>query len=262
MLSARNQLYFYADQPVVILVEPQLGENIGMVARAMSNFSLSRLRLVNPRDGWPNERARVTASKGGSIIDNVCVFTSLEEAIADLNFVYATTARNRDSFKPVDSPEKAAFALKMRILSHQAVGLVFGRECSGLTNKELTLVDEIITFPVNSSSSSLNISQAVLLMAWEFMKINLKNVSEKNILKYNNKPATKDELFNLFMHLEHALEVRGYFYPVEKKEKMIDNLRAVLMRPGFTHEELTVLRGVISSLDRFSENFPRGDRRL
>ncbi|TIP53657.1 MAG: RNA methyltransferase [Mesorhizobium sp.] len=178
--------------PAIILVEPQLGENIGMVARAMANFGLSELRLVNPRDGWPSEKARAAASRADHVIDATRVFDDLASAVADLNFVFATTARERDGFKPVRGPVEAGRALRARVEAGQRTGILFGRERFGLYN-------------------------------------------------------------------ENALEARGYFRPEEKKPKMVDNLRAVLTRAGFAEPELKVLRGIISSLDRFSPAMPRGD---
>src|SRR4051812_19085000 len=156
--------------PAIILVEPQLGENIGMVARAMANFGLADLRLVSPRDGWPSDKARAAASKADHVIDAATVYATVEEALTDLNFVYATTARMRDGFKPVRSPIVAAQTLKQRYDRGEKVGILFGREKAGLSNEDVALADEIVTFPVNPAFASLNIAQAVLLMSYEWMK--------------------------------------------------------------------------------------------
>lgn len=247
-----------AEGPAVILVEPQLGENIGMVARAMANFGLSELRLVNPRDGWPNEKARAAASRADHVIDGVTVHETLAEAIADLNFVYATTARERDGFKPVRGPVEAGRNLRQRFLAGQATGILFGRERWGLTNEEVGLADEIVTFPVNPAFASLNIAQAVLLMSYEWMKSGLEDETATPFSGPEMRPATKAEMQGLFDHVEEALEARGYFRPADKKPKMVDNLRAVLSRQGFYEPEIRVLRGVVSSLDRFSRDRPRG----
>ena len=193
-----------------------------MVARAMANFGLSELRLVNPRDGWPSEKARAAASKADHVIDAVRVFDDLPAAIADLNFVFATTARARDGFKKVG------------------------------------MADEIVTFPVDPGFASLNIAQAVLLMSYEWMKSGLEDETRTNFSGPDMPPATKAELFGLFSHLEAALETRGYFRPAQKKPKMVDNLRSVLTRAGFAAPELRVLRGVIASLDYFTPKEPRG----
>lgn len=245
--------------PVIILVEPQLGENIGMVARAMANFGLSELRLVNPRDGWPSEKARSAASKADHVIDGVIVFETLEQAVSDLNFVYATTARERYGFKPVRSPVVAASTLRQRFTAGEKTGILFGRERWGLSNEEVALADEIVTFPVNPAFASLNIAQAVLLMSYEWMKSGMEDPGETSFEALEQRPATKDELFGLFDHLEEALDSRGYFHPAPKKPKMVDNLRAVLTRRAFTSQEIGVFRGVVSSLDRFSRRYRRGE---
>ncbi|TPJ42612.1 RNA methyltransferase [Mesorhizobium sp. B2-5-13] len=245
--------------PAIILVEPQLGENIGMIARAMANFGLSELRLVNPRDGWPSEKARAAASRADHVIDAVKVFDDLATALADLNFVFATTARQRDGFKSVRGPVEAGRMLRARYEMGQRTGILFGRERFGLYNDEVGLADEIVTFPVDPDFSSLNIAQAALLMSYEWMKSGLEDETRTNFAGPEMKPASKEELHGLFAYLEGALEARGYFRPAPKKPKMVDNLRAVLTRAGFAEPELKVLRGIISSLDRFSPAMPRGD---
>ena len=145
MSGTNSELELITGGPVIVLVEPQLGENIGMVARAMANFGLSELRLVNPRDGWPSEKARAAASKADHVIDGATVFDTLEEAISDLNFVYATTAREPNGFKPVRSPVVAAQTQKARHDAGQKVGVLYGREKSGLSNEEVALADEIVS---------------------------------------------------------------------------------------------------------------------
>lgn len=244
--------------PAIILVEPQLGENIGMVARAMANFGLSELRLVNPRDGWPSEKARAAASKADHVIDGVVVFDTLEQAVADLNYVFATTARERDGFKPVRGPEGANKVLRGRMVAGERTGILFGRERYGLSNEEVAMADEIVTFPVNPAFASLNIAQAVLLMSYEWMKSSLDAGEETPFSSPEPVPASKEHLNGMIGHLEAALDARGYFRPAAKKPKMLDNLRAVFTRPAFTLEEIKLLRGVISSLDYFSPKTPRG----
>ncbi len=258
MAGTNSERQLLAEGPVIILVEPQMGENIGMVARAMANFGLADLRLVNPRDGWPNEKAHAAASKADHVIEGTRVFDTLEAAVADLNFVYATTARERDGYKPVRSPVVAAQTLRAKFAGGEGTGILFGRERWGLTNEEVALADEIVTFPVNPAFASLNIAQAVLLMSYEWMKSGMEDLSEVPFQAIGQKPSTKDQLFGLFDQLEEALDARNYFHPPSKKPKMVDNLRAVLSRRAFTEQEISVLRGVISSLDRFSRNSPRG----
>lgn len=258
MSSSENSNVRSPAGPAIILVEPQLGENIGMVARAMANFGLSELRLVNPRDGWPSEKARAAASRADHVIDATQVFDDLASAVADLNFIFATTARERDGFKPVRGPVEAGRALRARTQAGQRTGILFGRERFGLYNDEVGLADEIVTFPVDPGFSSLNIAQAVLLMSYEWMKSGLEDETKTNFSSPEMQPATKEQLHGLFAHLETALEARGYFRPAPKKPKMVDNLRAVLTRAGFAEPELKVLRGVVASLDYFSPKEPRG----
>ncbi|RYC12256.1 RNA methyltransferase [Ciceribacter ferrooxidans] len=258
MAGTNSERELLAEGPAIILVEPQLGENIGMVARAMANFGLSELRLVNPRDGWPSEKARSAASKADHVIDATRVFETLEEAIADLNFVYATTARERYGFKPVRSPVVAAETLRQKFVVGERTGILFGRERFGLSNEEVALADEIVTFPVNPAFASLNIAQAVLLMSYEWMKSGMDDLTVTAFQPVEQRPATKEEVQGLFEHIEEALDARGYFRPPAKKPKMVDNLRAVLSRRAFTAQEISVFRGVISSLDRFPRLNPRG----
>jgi len=247
-----------AGGPAIILVEPQLGENIGMVARAMANFGLKDLRLVNPRDGWPNEKAIATASKADHVINATQVFDRLDHAIADLNFLFATTARQRDGFKEVRSPVEAGRDMRRRTVAGQKTGILFGRERFGLYNDEIALSDEIVTFPVDPAFASLNIAQAVLLMSYEWMKSGLEREEQTAFSGPEFPPAPKDQLLGLLKHLEQALDARGYFRPAPKKPKMVDNLYAVLTRPAFTEAEIKVLRGVVVSLDYYSPKEPRG----
>ncbi|WP_258045465.1 RNA methyltransferase [Mesorhizobium sp. NBSH29] len=244
--------------PAVILVEPQLGENIGMVARAMANFGMSKLRLVNPRDGWPNEKALASASNAHHVIDGAEVFATLGDAIVDLNFVMATTARQRDGFKPVFGPVAAAPLLRGRETGGEKTGILFGRERYGLSNEEVGMADAIVTFPVDPAYASLNIAQAVLLMSYEWMKSGMATETDTPFTGPVVTPAPKQQLLGLIGHLEEALEARGYFRPAPKKPKMVDSLRAVLTRAGFSIAEIKVLRGVVSSLDYFSPKSPRG----
>ena len=244
--------------PAIILVEPQLGENIGMVARAMANFGLGELRLVAPRDGWPSEKARAAASKADHVIDGVVVFDTLREAIADLNYVVATTARERDGFKTVLGPVEAGRKLRAYFGDGRKTGILFGRERFGLYNDEVALADEIVTFPVNPAFASLNIAQAVLLMSYEWMKSGLADETDTAFRGPDMPPAPREALLGLIDHLDGALSARGYFRPATKKPKMLDNLRAVLTRPGFSDAEIKVLRGVVASLDYFSPAEPRG----
>ena len=258
MAGTNSERELIAEGPAIILVHPQLGENIGMVARAMANFGLAELRLVNPRDGWPSETAISAASKADHVINAARVFSSLEEAVADLNFVYATTARDRYGYKEVRSPVVAANTLRQRFRAGEATGILFGRERTGLTNEEIALADELVTFPVNPAFASLNLAQAVLLMSYEWMKTGMGSLEETAFGALPQRPAKKDELQGLFDHMEEALDARGYFRPAAKKPKLIENLRSALTRPSFTGSEIQVLRGIVSCLDRFTREAPRG----
>ncbi|WP_412058345.1 RNA methyltransferase [Bartonella sp. DGB2] len=244
--------------PVIILVEPQLPENIGMAARAMANFGLVHLRLVNPRESFPNEKAIAAASKADHIIESCEVFSSLSAAVGDLSLLFATTARARYSYKPVKSPTEAARILRSHSKSAQKAGILFGRERWGLNNEELSLTDQIVTFPVNPAFASLNIAQAVLLMSYEWMKAGLAKEEDTAFRHPALAPADKADLYGLFDQLENALEARGYFRPPERKEIMLANLRAILVRPAFAASEIRLLRGVIASLEHFSPEVPRG----
>lgn len=257
MSGTNSERELIAEGPAIILVEPQLGENIGMVARAMANFGLAELRLVNPRDGWPSEKARSAASKADHVIDGTKVYETLEEAISDLNFVYATTARERYGFKPVRSPVFAAATLREKFKAGEKTGILFGRERWGLNNEEVALADEIVTFPVNPAFASLNIAQAVLLMSYDWMKSGMDDLEETRFQPIEQNPSTKEQVLGMFEHIEEALDARGYFHPPEKKPKMIDNLRAVLSRRAFSEQEISVFRGVINSLDRFQRQWPK-----
>jgi RNA methyltransferase, TrmH family, group 1 len=240
-----------AEGPAIILVEPQLGENVGMVARAMANFGLVDLRLVNPREGWPNEKAVSAASKADHVIAATRVFGTLEEAMADLAFAYATTARQRDDHKPVRGPVEAGQELRRRHRAGQRTGILFGRERIGLRNEEITRVDEIVTFPVNPAYASLNIAQAVLLMSYEWMKSGLDAPDETPFSGPGFDPAPKAALVSFLDSLEAALDQRGYFRSETKRQKATANLREVFTRPGFSASELDVLRGIVASLDAF-----------
>jgi tRNA/rRNA methyltransferase len=240
-----------ASQPAIILVEPQLGENIGTAARAMANFGLTELRIVKPRCGWPSERARAAASRADHVIDGVRIYESAEAAVADLHFVFATTARSREMPKPVSGPRAAAERIFAMAASGRRTGVMFGRERTGLTNEELSAADEILTLPVDPEFSSLNVAQAVLIIAYEW-RLRLIG-GEAAGLPFGNPagaPATKDELFRMFEHLEGALDATGFFRPPEKRPHMVEALRAMLHRAQFSEQEVRTLRGVITALEK------------
>lgn len=238
--------------PAVILCEPQLGENIGTAARAMANFGLWDLRLVNPRDGWPNERAIAAASRADHVIEQVRVFDTLEAAISDLSLVVATTARQRYLQKPVHGPEEANKRLVAHVSSGQGAGILFGRERWGLHNDEISLADALVTFPVEAAFASLNVAQAVLLMAYEWRQ----QADRGEVLPFTgglDAPAPREELLGLFGHLEETLDRTGFYKTDDKRPTMVNNLRAVFTRAGLSSQEIRTLRGVISSIDRKHE---------
>lgn len=229
-----------------MLVEPQLGENIGMVARAMANFGLNELRLVKPRDGWPSEKARAAASGADHVIDKARVYESLNDAIADLQFICATTARSRDMIKPVLGPSEAT--MQLRELQSQGIrcAILFGRERWGLENDEVALCDAIVTFPVNPDFASLNIAQAVLLMAYEWMKL----AGHAPRFGQTIAPANRADVDGLVAHVIASLDETSYFHPPEKRERMALAIASILTRPGFSLREVRTLRGVVAALER------------
>ncbi len=244
-------------KPAIILVEPQLGENIGTAARAMANFGLDALRIVNPRDGWPSEKARAAASRADHVIDAVKVYETAQEAVADLSFVYATTARPRGMSKPVLGPAEAA--AHAALLGRQATptGILFGRERWGLTNDEVALADEIVTLPVDPTFASLNIAQAVLILSYEWRKASIGDELPFSTTE-NAPPASKDDVLRLMAHLEGALDDVHYFRPPEKKPVMTRNLLNILQKARLSEQETRTLRGVVAAL----EHGPLTDREV
>lgn len=240
-----------AEGPAIILVEPQLGENVGTAARAMANFGLIDLRLVNPREGWPNEKARAAASGADHVIDRARVFVSVEAAIADLGFVFATTARHRELSKDVAGPRQAAARL-FEFGRTSPVGVLFGRERSGLTNDEVTLADEILTLPVNPEFSSLNIAQAVLVVAyeWRLAMVGGEAAGLPFARPGEDELAPKEQLLHLFEHLERALDATGFFRPRERRPHMVRAIRTMLHRARLTEQEVRTLRGVVAALEK------------
>jgi tRNA/rRNA methyltransferase len=256
----KSQEIEFRPGPAIILCEPQLGENIGTTARAMANFGLWDLRLVNPRDGWPNERAIAAASRADHVIDKVRVFDTVEAAIADLSMVHATTARRRDQQKEVLGPTDSARRMAGHIKSGAGAGLLFGRERWGLYNEEVALADAIVTLPVEPAFASLNIAQAALLMAYEWRR----QTAAGEALPFSgglDPVAPREELLGLFGHLEETLDRTGFFKTEDKRPGMVTNIRAIFTRAGLTSQEIRTLRGIISSIDRIHEQ-PRSNRPL
>ena len=250
MAGTDNRKELITEGPVIVLCEPQLGENIGMVARAMANFGLAELRLVNPRDGWPSDKARSAASNADHVIDAAKVYDRIEDAIDDLHFTYATTARHRDMLKTVRAPREAISTLMTKFKAGEKTGILFGRERWGLNNEEIALCDEIVTFPVNPAFASLNIAQAVLLMSYEWMNASMAEPEKAVFGAIDSEIASKQELIGLFDHLESALEDARYFHPPAKKERMRLNLRNTFTHANLRSPEIHALRGAIAALER------------
>jgi tRNA/rRNA methyltransferase len=231
-------------QPIIILVRPQLGENIGKAARAMLNFGLTELRLVAPRDGWPNPSAGPAAAGADVVLEQAKVFETLEEAIADCAHVYATTVRKRDQVKPVVSPEEAGHAI------HATEGrsaILFGAERSGLSSDDVAVARTIITVPINPDFGSLNLAQAVILVAYEWSK---GQALASPPLVDLDPPAPQEELDGMIAQLDELLEPAGYYYPPERAHVDKRSLRSILTKPGWSAQEVRTLRGVLRSLKR------------
>jgi len=242
--------------PVVVLVEPQLGENIGSVARAMANFGLSQLRLVKPVQGWPNERAKVMAAGADRVLDAAVLYDSLADAIGDCTFVVATTARVHDQSKPVVSAEAAAKEMAPRIAAGETAALVFGRERSGLENDEVGQADRILTLPVNPAFASLNLGQAVIIVAYEWFKLTGSGMPFATAER--SPPAQKEQLAAFFANLEKELEKVEFFRPAEKRGVMRVNLRNIFQRIAPTQQDVRTLHGVVNALTHGRKGSARG----
>jgi len=233
--------------PVVILVEPQLGENIGMAARAMGNFGLTRLRIVNPRDGWPNVHARRAASGADHILDHVELFETVEQAVADCTLLFATTARAHDQAKPVVAPEVAASEMTTAIAGGATVGILFGRERYGLQNEEVALADRIVTFPVNPGFASLNLAQAVLLVGYEWFKLATSGALPFAMPERSER-ASQHQMQAFFDNLVRELDKVEFLRPAEKRETMLVNLRNIFTRMEPTKQDMHTLHGVVMAI--------------
>ena len=233
--------------PVIILVEPQLGENIGMAARAMGNFALSRLRLVKPRDGWPNVAAQRAAAGADHIIDHVELFETVEAAVADIDLLLATTARAHDQAKPVLGPEAAARELVAHTGSGGKAGILFGRERWGLMNDEVARANRIVTFPVNPGFASLNLAQAVLLMGYEWFKLSTAGALPFERPERSPK-ASQHQIDAFFENLIRELDRVEFLRPAEKRDTMLVNLRNIFTRMEPSKQDMHTLHGVVMAI--------------
>ena len=233
--------------PVVILVEPQLGENIGMAARAMGNFALSRLRLVSPRDGWPNIAAQRAAAGADHILEKVELFDTVQAAVADLDLLFATTARAHDQAKPVLAPQAAAQEIVGHIAAGGGAGILFGRERWGLTNEEVALANRIVTFPVNPGFASLNLAQAVLLMGYEWFKLATSG-ELPFAMPERSQRASHHQIDAFFENLVRELDKVEFLRPREKRDTMLVNLRNIFTRMEPTRQDMHTLHGVVMAM--------------
>ncbi len=227
-----------------------MGENIGAAARAMLNFGVTGLRLVNPRDGWPNPKAAAMASGASVVIDGARVFETLDAALADCTYVVATTARRRELSLPVQTPGEATAALRECIDKGERCAVLFGGERNGLATDDVARADAIVSIPVNPAFASINLAQAALIVAYEWSCC----VGEAPVPAgegiESERPAAREDVARLYDHLEGALERAGYFFPPEMRDAMARNIRVALTRAGFTESEVRTLRGVVKALDK------------
>lgn len=233
--------------PAVVLVEPQLGDNIGAVARAMANFGLTELRLVRPRDGWPNVRAYAVSSGATWVLDGVKVFDTTAAALADLTLVLATTARDREMAKEVLVPAEAAGRLRERWATGARTGLMFGSERAGLVNEDVVLADAIITIPTDSRFTSINLAQAALLVFYEWHKAADKTpAASLDLGRFDL--AKKEDLVGFFEQIERELHEAGFLFPPAKVPAMIRNMRNIWHRAQLSEQDVRTLRGVVTAL--------------
>ena len=234
--------------PAIILVNPQMGENIGATARAMLNFGLTDLRLVNPRDGWPNERATATASGALDIMPAPSVYESFSDSIKDLHYVLATTSRDRDMVKPVHTPEAASHTLIQRSENQQNTGFVFGCERTGITNEDLALCQGIINIPANNDFASLNLAQAVLLIAYQWRIAVDAHTPQEVSQQEDHIPASQDDIHGFLARLQKDLEDRKFFRSEGLKATMVRNIQNIFTRADISDQELRTLHGILSAL--------------
>lgn len=242
--------------PIVVLVEPQMGENIGAAARAMANFGLSRLRLVKPLQGWPNEKARVMAAGADRVLEGAQLYDSMADAIGDCSFVLAATARNHDQAKPVIGAAEAVAEAAPRVAAGENVAIVFGRERNGLENHEIARADRILTLPVNPAFASLNLAQAVVIVGYEWFK--LAGGELPFVMPKKSPPAAKQQFDAFFADLERELDKVEFFRPEEKRGVMAVNLRNIFQRMTPSQQDMRTLHGVITAIAQGRKGPARG----
>ena len=230
------------NKPIIVLVRPQLGQNIGKAARAMLNFGLTELRLVAPRDGWPNPDAGPSASGADAVLEQAEVFATAAEAIADCSTVFASTVRRRDLVLPVVGPENMADTITQ---SPQRCAILFGPERSGLETEEVALANAIVTVPINPEFASLNLAQAVILLAYEWSK---RSALSQPPAKEAEPIAPHGETQGLISQLEETLDAKGYFHPPSRTEATKNTIRTIFTKTGWSSREIKAVRGIIRSL--------------
>ncbi|MBC2837411.1 RNA methyltransferase [Paragemmobacter straminiformis] len=233
--------------PSFILVRPQMGENIGAAARAMLNFGLERMRIVDPRDGWPNPKAVAMASGAGRLLDHAGLFGTVQEAIADCDYVFATTARGRELVKPVVTPERAMEMARAMAAEGKRVGVLFGPERAGLENEDVALANAIVTVPVNPDFPSLNLAQCALLLGYEWRRQS--EVFAPEVMQLaRTEFAARVDVEKLGDHFEERLDAAGFFFPADKAEGMKLNLRNMWARLGLTKAEVQTFHGMLRQI--------------
>jgi tRNA/rRNA methyltransferase len=234
--------------PAIVLVRPQMGENIGAVARVLLNFGLVSLRLVAPRDRWPNPKAEVVAVGADTVLKNARVEWALEDALSDATLVIAASARPRGLEKPVWGPRQAALNIRAALARGEKPVVMFGPEAAGMETEEIARADAILTLPVNPGFASLNLANAVAVFAFAYAEARQEHDLPSWFRDSESPPATQEELENLFVHLEQELEQGRFFHPDDKAPLMKRNLRALFLRARLTQQEAQTLRGVIKAL--------------
>ena len=251
--------------PAIILSHTQMGENVGAAARAMKNFGLTELRLIAPKMEWPNDRAQILASGAGDILEGAQIHVDARAALADCQLVFATTARGRDVTREILTPQAATQRLRAASDTGLKTAILFGGERAGLDNDEISLCDALITIPTaplpqikdsEIKAGSLNLGQAVLLLGYEWLK-SADATPASRLRERGAAPAARQELVDLFEHLERELDAGGFFFPPAKKGAMVRNIRAMILRSGLTDQQARTIRGMIVALVR---NKYRGNR--
>lgn len=245
----------HSPQPAFVLVRPQMGENIGAAARAMWNFGLDRMRIVAPRDGWPNPNALAMASGAGRLLDQARLFDDVAGSVGDCTFVFATTAQARDLTKTVMSPERAMQVAAQKVASGEKVAVLFGPERAGLENADIVRANAIISVPVNPEFPSLNLAQCVLLTGYEWQR-QAAEITHETVAMANSDWASGVEIEKLAQHYQDRLDRAGFFFPATKAASMKVNLRNLWSRMPLTGADVAMLHGVMRQMVRWKE---RGD---